>query len=287
MIHQQPASGRSAAKVPTYRDLRHPAKPLIGIQVRKLADQNEYRLNHKYPEAIYAGGAMPVMLPLIPARDYLETVLAMLDGIIMSGCESDVNPALYGEAPHAKLGPISEARDQFDWLLLEHAHEHKIPLLGICRGLQSLNVFRGGKLIQDLPSQKPDGLPHDEDWNPQQPFAHNVRLAPQSVLNPTSEEISRPVTSLHHQALKEIGKGLAPIAWAPDGLVEAVQNENLDDHFIYGVQWHPERTWEVDEFSLSIFRNFAQEVLTRKKFQKIAHGWHGLDGLTRIKQSTK
>ena len=106
------------------------AQPLIGIQVRKLADQNEYRLNHKYPEAIYAGGAIPIMLPLIPARDYLETVLARLDGIIMSGCYSDVDPKLYGEEPHPKLGPISEVRDQFDWLLLEYAHERNVPLMG-------------------------------------------------------------------------------------------------------------------------------------------------------------
>jgi len=241
-----------------------PSKPLIGIQVRKLADQNEYRLNHKYPEAIYASGAIPIMLPLIPARDYLEAVLAKLDGIIMSGCYSDVDPKLYGEEAHPKLGPTSEVRDQFDWLLLEYAHEHKTPLMGICRGFQTLNVFRGGKLIQDLSSQKPDSLPHDEDWNPQQPFAHDVRLAPQSVLNSTDKETSRPVTSLHHQAVKEIGKGLVPIAWAPDGIIEAVQNENLDAHFIFGVQWHPERTWEVDEFSLSIFQNFAQEVVIRK-----------------------
>jgi len=239
-------------------------KPFVGIQVRKPADHDEYRLNHKYPEAIYAGGAIPIMLPLIPARDYLDAVLAKLDGIIMSGCYSDIDPKLYGEASHPKLGQRSEVRDQFDWLLLEYAHERQIPLMGICRGLQALNVFRGGNLIQDLPSQKPDNLPHDEDWNPQQPFAHDVRLAPQSVLNSTVKETSRPVTSLHHQAVKEIGKGLIPIAWAPDGVIEAVQNENLDEHYIFGVQWHPERTWEVDEFSLSIFQNFTHEVVKRK-----------------------
>ncbi len=239
-----------------------PSKPLIGIQVRKLADQNEYRLNHKYPEAIYAGGAIPIMLPLIPTRDYLEAVFAKLDGIIMSGCYSDVDPKLYGEEPHPKLGPISEVRDQFDWLLLEYAHERKVPLMGICRGFQALNVFRGGKLIQDLPSQKPESMQHDQ-WNPEYPLVHEVRLSPQSVLNLTSQEHSRPVTSLHHQAVKEIGKGLVPIAWAPDGVVEAVQNENLDAHYVFGVQWHPERTWEVDEFSLAIFQNFVQEMVAR------------------------
>ncbi|MDZ7344319.1 MAG: gamma-glutamyl-gamma-aminobutyrate hydrolase family protein [candidate division KSB1 bacterium] len=243
-------------------------KPLIGIQVRKLADQNEYRLNHKYPEAIYAGGAIPIMLPLIPARDYLEAVLAKLDGIIMSGCYSDVDPKLYGETPHPKLGPISEVRDQFDWLLLEYAHARHIPLLGICRGLQALNVFRGGTLFQDLSSQKPTAVEHDPE-DAEYAMVHEVRLAPRSVLNSTGQEISRPVTSLHHQAIKEIGKGLKPIAWAPDGLVEAVQNENLSDHFIYGVQWHPERTWEVDDFSLSIFQNFAKEVVNRKKSEKM------------------
>jgi len=174
-----------------------PAKPLIGIQVRKLAEQNEYRLNHKYSEAIYAGGSIPIMLPLIPARDYLEAVLAKLDGIVMSGCYSDIDPKLYAETAHPKLGQLSEVRDQFDWLLLEYAHEQKIPLMGICRGFQALNVYRGGNLIQDLSSQKPESL-------------------------------------------------------------------QLEEHYIFGVQWHPERTWEVDEFSLSIFRNFTQEVVARK-----------------------
>jgi len=239
------------------------AKPFIGIQVRMLADQNEYRLNHKYPEAIYAGGAIPIMLPLIPARDYLEAVLAKLDGVIMSGCYSDVDPKLYGEAPHPKLGQLSEARDQFDWLLLEYAHERKIPLMGICRGFQALNVFRGGNLIQDLTSQKPESLQHDQ-WNPDKPFAHEVRLSPHSVLNSSDKENSCSITSIHHQAVNKIGKGLVPIAWAPDGVIEAVQNENLDDHYIFGVQWHPERTWEEDEFSLSIFQNFTQEVVARK-----------------------
>jgi putative glutamine amidotransferase len=240
-----------------------PSKPLIGIQVRKPVDQDEYRLNHKYPEAIYAGGAIPVLLPLIPKRDYLEAVLAKLDGIIMSGCYSDIDPKLYGEASHHKLGQLSELRDQFDWLLLEFAHDRKIPLLGICRGFQALNVFREGNLIQDLASQRPESLQHDQ-WNPQKPFVHDVRLSPHSVLNPTGIENRRPITSIHHQAVNKIGKGLIPIAWAPDGVVEAVQNENLDEHYLFGVQWHPERTWEMDEFSLTIFRDFAQEVAARK-----------------------
>lgn len=238
-------------------------QPLIGIQVRKPADHDEYRLNHKYPEAIYAGGAIPILLPLIPARDYLEAVLTKLDGLIMSGCYSDIDPKLYGEAPHPQLGQTSAVRDQFDWLLLEYAHERKIPLLGICRGLQALNVYRGGNLIQDLPSQKPGSLQHNQ-WNPGQPFVHDVKLSPRSVLNSTPQEQSRPITSIHHQALNKIGNGLVPIAWAPDGIVEAVQNENLSDHYLLGVQWHPERTWEVDEFSLSIFQNFAREVARRK-----------------------
>lgn len=239
-------------------------QPIIGIQAQKLPHENFYRLNPKYADAIFAGGGIPIILPLIAAPEYLERVWPMLDGLVLSGCYSDLDPKLYGEAPHPKLGPVSDRRDQFDWLLLARAHEERMPIFGICRGFQSLNVFRGGKLIQDLPSQQPSHVEHDPEEDPSKPFAHMVRIAPSTLLNHAQQETQTQVNSLHHQAVREPGKGLRVIAWAEDGVIEAVQNEDLAEHYVLGVQWHPERTHEMDEFSLQLFKDFVQAVLAHK-----------------------
>lgn len=236
-------------------------RPLIGVQAQKLPDENFYRLNPKYTDAIFAGGGIPIILPLIAAPEYLERVWPLLDGLVLSGCYSDLDPKFYGEAPHPKLGPVSERRDQFDWLLLARAHEERMPIFGICRGFQSLNVFRGGKLIQDLPSQQPSHIDHDPDEDPNKPFAHLVQLAPLTLLNHAKNEAQAQVNSLHHQAVREAGRGLRPIAWAEDGVIEAVQGENLFEHYVLGVQWHPERTHDLDEFSLQLFKDFVQAVI--------------------------
>lgn len=238
-------------------------KPVIGIQMQKLPELFYYRLSYKYTEAIYAGGGIPLMLPLIAEPDYVDHVWPLLDGIVLSGCQTDLDPRLYGEAPHPKLGPVNATRDRFDWILLERAHEDHVPVLGICRGFQTINVFRGGTLIQDLPSQQPSELQHYVD-EPPDAFAHKVRLAPQTVLNHTSAQKDVLVNSVHHQAVKNLGEGLIPIAWSEDGLIEAFQNEHLAQHHIMGVQWHPERLWQADDFSLSIFRNFVAAVRAHK-----------------------
>jgi len=241
------------------------SQPIIGIQAQKLPHENFYRLNPKYTDAIFAGGGIPIILPLIAAPEYLERVWPLLDGLVLSGCYSDLDPSLYGEAPHPKLGPVSERRDQFDWLLLQRAHEERLPIFGICRGFQSLNVFRGGKLIQDLPSQQPSHVEHDPEEDQSKPFAHTVRIAPATLLNHAQKETQTQVNSLHHQAVREPGKGLRVIAWAEDGIIEAVQNENLSEHYMLGVQWHPERTHEVDEFSLQLFKDFVQAVIAHTR----------------------
>jgi len=234
-------------------------KPIIGIQAQKMPEEKFFRLPYKYTEAIFAGGGIPIILPLLPHRDYLENVWPLLDGIVLSGCWSDLDPKLYGEEPHPKLGPLSEIRDRFDWLLLDRVFDERMPVMGICRGFQTLNVYRGGKLIQDLASEMPSGAGHEVD-SPANHFAHGVRLAPRTILNPSDTELVRPVNSEHHQGVREIGKGFIPIAWSEDGVVEAVQAEDLSKHYVLGMQWHPERTTEVDEFSLQIFRQFIAAV---------------------------
>ncbi|MCK6562378.1 gamma-glutamyl-gamma-aminobutyrate hydrolase family protein [bacterium] len=239
-------------------------KPLIGIQMQRLPEQFYFRISHKYTEAIYAAGGIPVLLPLIAERDYVDHLWPLLDGLVLSGCQTDLDPRRYGEAPHPKLGPVNEERDRFDWLLLERAHADKLPVLGICRGFQTLNVFRGGTLIQDLSSQRPSPISHARDDAPTA-FVHEVRLAPHSVLNDAAAEQRVPVNSSHHQALRELGRGLVPIAWSEDGLIEGFQNQNWDEHRVLGVQWHPERLWQSDEFSRRLFRDFIAGVPARAR----------------------
>src|SRR5262245_13826960 len=238
-------------------------KPIIAIQAQKLPDERFYRMPVKYTAAIYAHGGIPLILPLIASEDYVDQIWPMLDGLVLSGCHSDLNPKLYGEAPHPSLGPVSEERDRFDWLLLRRAHQEALPLLGICRGFQSLNVFRGGKLMQDVPSEFTTAIDHDVD-DPGRTFVHDVRLASGSMLNSAEQDAHFPVNSEHHQAVREPGAGLKPIAWSEDGLIEAVQGEDAR-HYVLGLQWHPERTHDVDELSQSIFKNFMQAVLAGRQ----------------------
>jgi len=232
--------------------------PIIAIQAQKLPHENFYRMPVKYTTAIFANGGMPIILPLLASPEYFDRIWPLVDGIVLSGCHSDLDPLLYGEAPHPKLGPITEERDRFDWLLLQRAHQERVPLLAICRGFQSLNVFRGGKLMQDIASELPTQVEHEVD-DPRRLHAHAVRLAPASLLNPLPREAILPVNSEHHQALREPGNGLRPIAWAEDGLIEAVQGEEAS-HYVLGMQWHPERTHDLDELSRDIFENFMQAV---------------------------
>jgi putative glutamine amidotransferase len=238
-------------------------KPIIAIQAQKLPDEKFYRMPVKYTAAIFAHGGIPLILPLIASDDYLDQIWPVLDGLVLSGCHSDLNPQLYGETPHPGLGPVSEERDRFDWLLLQRAHREQLPLLGICRGFQSLNVFRGGKLMQDLPSEFATAIDHDVD-DPTRTFVHGVRLVPGTFLNPTGREAHFQVNSEHHQAVREPGEGLKPIAWSDDGLIEAVQGEDTH-HYVLGLQWHPERTHDLDGLSQSIFQNFTRAVLDRMK----------------------
>ena len=233
-------------------------RPLIAVQAQKLPDEKFYRMPVKYTAAIYENGGIPIILPLIAAEDYLNRLWPLLDGLVLSGCHSDLDPVLYGETPHQNLGPVSAERDRFDWLLLQRVHDEQTPVLGICRGFQSLNVFRGGSLLQDVASQFPTPIDHDVD-DPARTFVHGVRLAPDTLLNPRKQEASFLVNSEHHQAVRATGKGLRAIAWSEDGLVEAELGHDHDP-YVQGGQWHPARTQAQDEWSRSIFKNFVEAV---------------------------
>ena len=195
------------------------------------------------------------MVPLIPEPDYIDSVVDHLDAICLSGAINDVDPLRYGREPHAGLGPVVPRRDATDMLLLTAAEERGLPVLAICFGIQSLNVYRGGTLIQDIPSEVEGGLKHMQAGEIAR-TSHTINITEGSLIADLAGVTSVAVNSHHHQAVDLAGRDLEPIAWAADGVIEAVFNSR-PGQFILGVQWHPEVGWEKDMFSQAIFGHFV------------------------------
>jgi putative glutamine amidotransferase len=229
-------------------------RPLIGITTRHELETERFYIARHYSEAVEAAGGVPVQLPLIPKPSYVESVVSRLEGILLPGSASDVDPLLYGREPHAKLGSVHPLRDRTDMLVLEAAEQRRMPLLAICFGMQVWNVFRGGTLIQDIGSEVSSALKH-EQGAPRDRHSHGLKLRQDSVLGRLAGGDIVLVNSHHHQALDVIGRGLRATAWSTDGVVEAVEDTE-DGRWGMGVQWHPEIGWETDGLSKSLFDTF-------------------------------
>jgi putative glutamine amidotransferase len=233
-------------------------RPRIGITMRLELETDRFYLGRHYSEAVEGAGGLPVHIPLIPKPDFIKQVLAGLDGLLLPGSNSDVDPLRYGREPHPQLGPVCPEKDETDLVTLAEAETHAMPVFAICFGLQSLNVSRGGTLIQDIVSQHPDAIKH-EQGAPRDRHSHRVRLLEDSRLGQMANAETAPVNSHHHQAVETLGRELVATAWAPDGIVEAVEDPR-SDRFVLGVQWHPEIAWERDAFSQSLFNRFTAEA---------------------------
>lgn len=236
-------------------------RPLIGITMRLDETVDLFLLRRYYGEAIYNAGGTPVYIPLLPTNEYIESLASRLDGIVLSGSNSDVDPLRYEQGPHIKLGPVSYERDETDTLLLRFCETRKIPVLAICYGMQLLNVYRGGTLFQDLESQVEEVLKHQQAGNYWRP-SHSVKLKDESILAILANNTTVRVNSHHHQGIDTLGQDLEPIAWSADGLVEAVINTR-PEHFILGIQWHPEAGWAQDSLSQALFKHFISRASRR------------------------
>jgi len=237
--------------------------PLIGITCSRLTGGawGMYSLGHfmdyalsDYSQAILHAGGAPVIVPAAQDRKSLTRILSALQGLILSG-GPDVHPRRYGEEPLAGLGEVDEALDHMELLAAELAIEKNLPLLGICRGIQVLNVALGGTLYQDISSQVPESICHtpkaDKAVN-----THTVHIEPGIRLRRIFGKPEIWVNGKHHQALKALGAGLVVAARAKDGVIEAV--ELAGKRFAVGVQWHPEGTWRDDLQSKKLFRSFVR-----------------------------
>jgi len=226
-------------------------KPVIGLTCRWDEEKQWYYLPNEYARAVAAAGGIPVQVPLIPG--IVEDLAARLDGFVLCGSPSDLDPARYGQPRHPEVKTVHPERDETDWEVLSHAFREKKPVLGICFGMQSLNVYRAGTLLQHIPACVAGALEHKD-----RQAEHPVALEASSRLAEWaggSNEVR--VNSTHHQAVETAGSGLRIVARAPDGVIEAVEGD-FPDHFVVGVQWHPERIWETEPLSARLFRELVR-----------------------------
>jgi putative glutamine amidotransferase len=197
--------------------------------------RRELAVGVTYADAVEQAGGIPVVLAPV-ALEVIDALLARLDGLCISG-GPDLDPSFYGAQPHPELGPTFPDIDRFELAILRHAQARGLPVLAICRGLQLLNVSRGGTLCQHLPDRVDGSVAHRQTRHGRV-ATHGVRVEPSSRLHGLLGAEQLDVNSFHHQALERLGTGLRPVAWSPDGVVEAVETDT--QHFTLGVQWHAE-----------------------------------------------
>jgi putative glutamine amidotransferase len=198
------------------------------------------RADFDYVEGVAEAGGIPVVLPPVVELRAAEALLDGMDGLLLSG-GSDLHPGYYGEEPLPELGVTIPERDAFEMTLLQHALRRNIPIFGICRGMQVLNVALGGTLYQDLPSQMDHMvlLGHRQETPKWQP-THEVEVDGGSKVAGIMGTGELKVNSYHHQAIKDLASDLVAAACSPDGVIEAVESSDLSKRWVIGVQWHAE-----------------------------------------------
>lgn len=229
-------------------------RPRIGITMRLELETDRFYLARYYSEAVEAAGGAPVHISLIPRQDYIAAVMDDLDGVLLPGSDSDVDPLRYGAEPHPRLGRVIPVKDETDLLVLEEIERRNLPLFAICFGMQVLNVSRGGTLIQDIPSQWPNAINHQQGAPRDRP-SHAIKLGETGLLASVAQAERAVVNSHHHQALEKVGNDLVATAWGADGLIEAIE-DSRPERFVLGVQWHPEMGWQHDKLSQDLFARF-------------------------------
>ncbi len=231
-------------------------KPLIGLTPAHDMESGDVKARPTYMRALKAAGAIPVVLPLDASEEDLKQLCLDLNGFLFTG-GPDVHPFLFGEETQAHCGNVSPARDQMEISLLPMIMELQKPILGICRGIQVLNIALGGNIWQDIPSQVTRDFPlaHSQPFSYDMP-CHTVALTEGSLLARISESSSIEVNSMHHQAVKDLAPGLIASAYSTDYLIEAL--EMPDYPFFIGVQWHPEYLWEKNKEAFRLFQTFVK-----------------------------
>lgn len=228
-------------------------KPVIGVMPLYDYKRESYWMLPGYLQALEEHGAIALMLPLTDQHDILDYFLETCDGFLFTGGQ-DVDPALYGQRRIPACGQVSPLRDSMEQYILTRAIAANRALLGICRGLQLMNALYGGTLYQDLPTEYPSAIDHHMSA-PYDRAAHAVQLSPDSPLQRLLRTDELPVNSYHHQGICELSGAFHAMAIAPDGLTEAIYMP--DKPFVWGVQWHPEFSYQRCAASRKIFAVFV------------------------------
>jgi putative glutamine amidotransferase len=239
--------------------MAHP--PLIGVTMSGTADGVQGNtpprawLNNAYLSAVQQAGGIPILLPPHLDGAALDALWSRLDGILLTG-GGDVDPARFGEERHPAVDDVSDARDRLEIEVTERAVHEARPLLAICRGIQVLNVALGGSLYQDIASETGSTIAHTQTAPRDRP-THPVKVMGEGTrLGATLGALEVEVNSMHHQAIKRLGRGLREVAWAPDGVIEGVEIPDVSA-LVLGVQWHPEELTAHDPTARNLFRTLV------------------------------
>lgn len=230
----------------------------VGTETRLgLQEQEWHLIADDYIASVEKAGAIPVIIPVTKSTETAKELLSKLDGILFTG-GSDIDPQQYGELPQYGLGSIEPLRDQHEIALAKHAlYETDLPILGVCRGMQLLNVVAGGTLYQDLKQEKPDGIQHGLIGSPKYHPVHPVTIEKDSKFYHVFNTQIIGVNSYHHQAVKDIGEGFEATMLAPDGIIEGI--ELTEERFVCAVQWHPEMMAERNPQIRALFSAFVEK----------------------------
>ncbi len=228
-----------------------PNNPLIGLTTSGRGKDGRFKLPSEYVEAVRRAGGVPVLVP--PAAPSADFWLDRFNGMIFTG-GGDFDPARYGGQSHAAIAGVDAERDAFEFDLISKVLSRRMPVLAICRGMQILNVALGGDLHAHLADRSGARIQHIAE--PLNPCRHSVDISPRSCLHSYIAADRIEVASRHHQGIDRLGKGLLAVAWAEDGLVEAVELENYPS--LIAVQWHPELTAAKDPVGQRLFDAFVR-----------------------------
>lgn len=228
-------------------------KPVIGITAVTAFNDRLHAQRVTYPQAIWAAGGTPILLPCAPTTENRAEIVSMLDGLLVPG-GADIDPSLYGEEKMGVCGATFKSEDEYDMALIKEAVKKGIPILATCRGHQIINVLYGGTMYQDIPTQCPSDINHAMGENYKENY-HPVTLEADSHLAKILGATEVTANTSHHQAIKDMAPGFRVVGRAPDGIIEAIENE---DGSILCVQWHPERMQEFEMYR-DLFKHFIDK----------------------------
>lgn len=232
-------------------------KPFIGLTPAFDKEKGSTQLDTRYHDSVIMAGGVPLLLPMTDDLTVLEALILKCDGLILTG-GPDIDPEAYGET-NKNCDIVSGERDRLEFFVFEKALERQIPIFGICRGIQVINVAMGGTLYQDIDKEIHRVKPlFHRQREPADQTSHHLDIIPETFVYEVFGSTKGRVNSFHHQSVKDVAPGFKVTSYSPDNIIESI--EYTKNGFVVGVQWHPERMWARDMGSLKIFKMFIEKV---------------------------